>query len=92
MQKEYEMTPEVVAQYCQVSKVTVLNWIKTGKLEAFRLPSGHYRIEKEDFRDFLDRYDMPIREQFFESEPKKQYARQSPFCKGGSRRIWGTEG
>jgi excisionase family DNA binding protein len=61
------MTPKVVAQYCQVSKGTVLGWIRTGKLEAFRLPSGHYRIEKKDFQDFLDRYDMPIKEPLFKT-------------------------
>lgn len=59
-----------VAEYCQVSKSTVLKWIKDGKLQAFRLPSGHYRIDKEDFRDFLERWDMPIREGLFKSEGK----------------------
>lgn len=59
-----------VAEYCQVSKSTVLKWIKDGKLQAFKLPSGHYRIDKEDFRDFLERYDMPVKEELFKSEGK----------------------
>ncbi|MFA4836400.1 MAG: helix-turn-helix domain-containing protein [Dehalococcoidia bacterium] len=63
------MTPKIVAQYCKVSKGTVLKWIKTGKLQAYRLPSGHYRIDKGEFKDFLTRYDMPIDEHFFESAP-----------------------
>lgn len=66
------LTPIVVARYCQVSKSTVLKWIKDGILQAFRLPSGHYRIDKEDFRGFLERYDMPIKEELFGSESKKK--------------------
>ena len=62
------MTPHVIAQYCRVSKGTVLKWIKDGKLVAYRLPSGHYRVEKEDFKDFLLRYNFPVREEFFSSE------------------------
>ena len=51
-----------VARYCGVSKSTVLKWIKDSKLQAFKLPSGHYRIDKQDFRAFLERYDMPVKE------------------------------
>jgi excisionase family DNA binding protein len=66
------ISPKVVARYCQVSKSTVLKWIKDGLLQAFRLPSGHYRIDKEDFRDFLERYDMPIKAELFGSESEKE--------------------
>ncbi len=27
-----------------VSRWTLYNWLKTGKLQGFKLPSGHYRI------------------------------------------------
>ena len=66
------LTPRVVAMYCLVSKSTVLKWIRDGELQAFRLPSGHYRIAKEDFRDLLERYDMPIKEELFGSEFEKK--------------------
>jgi len=62
------LTPRNVAEYCQVSKSTVLGWIKSGKLESFKLPSGHHRIDKEDFREFLERWHMPVREDLFGSE------------------------
>ena len=55
------LTSKDIAAYCQVSKSTVLEWIKSNRLKAFRLPSGHYRIDKEDFRAFLIRWDMPVR-------------------------------
>jgi len=46
-QAEY-LTTGVVAQLCGVSKVTVLRWINKGHLNAFRLPEGHYRINKKE--------------------------------------------
>ena len=61
-----------VAMYCRVSKSTVIKWISDGRLKAFRLPSGHYRIDKEDFRAFLERYAMPIKEELFGSESEKE--------------------
>jgi excisionase family DNA binding protein len=44
------LTSRDIAVYCQVSKNTVLEWIKSGILKAFRLPSGHYRIDKKEVR------------------------------------------
>jgi len=61
-----------VADYCLVSRISVRRWIKGGKLSAIRLPSGHYRISIADFRYFLERYDMPVKEELFESESEKK--------------------
>ncbi len=55
------LTSRDIASYCQVSKSTVLEWIKSERLKAFRLPSGHYRIDKKSFKDFLEKYDMPVK-------------------------------
>jgi excisionase family DNA binding protein len=57
-----------IAAYCQVSKSTVLEWIKSERLKAFRLPSGHYRIDKKDFKDFLEKFNIPVRGWPFENE------------------------
>jgi excisionase family DNA binding protein len=70
--EQIPLTVKVAAEYCQVSKSTVLKWIKDGKLQAFKLPGGHYRIDREDFRDFLERWDMPIKEWLFKSESIKK--------------------
>jgi excisionase family DNA binding protein len=43
----------------------VLKWIKSGKLRAFSTPGGHYRVSAEDFRSFLEKYEIPIDESFF---------------------------
>ena len=70
------ITPSTVADYCQVSKSTALKWIRGGKLKAFKLPSSHYRIKKEDFRDFLERYHIPVEEWLVESESEKKGGEQ----------------
>ena len=50
-----------IAKHCGVSNTTVLRWITTGQLPAFRLPGGHFRIERDDFFKFLSKYSMPAR-------------------------------
>ena len=54
------LTTGAAADFCGVSKVTVLRWIQRGYLTAFRLPDGHYRVRREDFASFLQEHDMPI--------------------------------
>lgn len=66
------LTSRNIAAYCQVSKSTVLEWIKSNRLKAFRLPSGHYRIDKKDFKDFLERYNMPVKGWPFENKNDKE--------------------
>ena len=59
------LTAGIVAEYCGVSKVTVLRWIKKGYLAAFRLPGGHNRIRRDDFTEFLTKHSMPIHTHMF---------------------------
>ena len=61
-----------VADYCMVDRVTVRRWIKDGKLSAIKLPSGHYRCTLADFRDFLDRWHIPVEDWLLESKSKKK--------------------
>jgi excisionase family DNA binding protein len=49
-----------IANYCMVSKTTVRRWIENGKLRAIRLPSGHYRINRVDYRRFLESCEIPL--------------------------------
>ena len=60
-----------VADYCLVSGITVRRWIKDGKLRAMKLPSGQYRITIAGFREFLERYNLPIKAELFEPEHEK---------------------
>ena len=54
------VTTGFVAEHCGVSNATVLRWIERGRLSAFRLPEGHYRINRECLIDFLTRYKIPV--------------------------------
>ena len=65
-------TTSEVARYCAVTNDGVLKWIKSGKLRAFSTPGGHYRISAEDFRQFLQQYDMPIDESFFRGSKRQR--------------------
>ena len=65
------LTTSEVAAYCQVTNDGVVKWIKAKKLRAYSTPGGHYRIRRSDFREFLERYGMPIDAEFFSSERKK---------------------
>ena len=65
-------TTSEIARYCAVTNDGVLKWIKSSKLRAFSTPGGHYRISAEDFRSFLQRFDMPVDESFFRGSKKER--------------------
>ena len=65
-------TTSEVAHYCAVTNDGVLKWIKSNKLRAFSTPGGHYRVSAEDFRSFLEKFDIPIDESFFHDTPKER--------------------
>ena len=55
-----DLTTGEVARYCQTTHFTVNNWIKAGKLRAYRTPGGHHRVRPDDFLEFLTTYRLPI--------------------------------
>lgn len=65
------LTTGDVAEYCHVTTMTVLNWINAGQLKAYQTPGGHYRVKRDDFKDFLKRHDMPLRVDLFPEEQRK---------------------
>ena len=65
------LTTSEVARYCQVTNDGVVKWIKAKKLKAYSTPGGHYRIRKSDFKEFLERFGMPVDQDFFTEERKR---------------------
>lgn len=59
-----DLTTGEIARYCQTTYFTVNNWIKTGKLQAYRTPGGHHRVSQEHFLAFLTAYQLPVPEEF----------------------------
>ncbi len=54
------VTIKSISCYCMVSPCTVRRWIKDGKLNAIRLPGGHFRVTTQDFKDFLKQNNIPF--------------------------------
>ena len=52
-----------VAKHCHVSHAAVCNWVKAGKLKAYRTPGGQYRIEPSVLLAFMKQHEMPIPEE-----------------------------
>jgi len=59
MKRRTAVTTGDIAAHCQVSAVAVINWIKSGKLQATTTPGGHRRVSLDHLRDFLQRHGMP---------------------------------
>jgi excisionase family DNA binding protein len=59
------LTASDVARYCGVTSVTVSRWIRGNRLRAYTTPGGHYRIRKQDFREFLESSGLPVEERYF---------------------------
>lgn len=53
------LTTRKVAEMLSVAQSTVERWITLDRLPAIRLPSGHYRIRREDVEKLLRRPPTP---------------------------------
>ncbi|HIE28190.1 TPA: helix-turn-helix domain-containing protein [Candidatus Poribacteria bacterium] len=71
MTKKKIFTTGQAAKYLKVSSVTVYNWIRAGKLEAYKTPGGQYRIVPEVLIDFMEKHNMPIPEAMSPFMPKR---------------------
>lgn len=60
MSDERPLSTGEVARLLHVTPVAVLRWIRAGKLTAYRVPGGHYRIARSEFRKFLTDNQIPI--------------------------------
>lgn len=50
--KEYYSTVEA-AELCNVTRFSIINWAKTGKLKSCTTPGGHRRIFRGDLLAFI---------------------------------------
>lgn len=48
-----------ISKICGVTTQTVQSWIDRGVLKAFRTPGGHRRVKREDFIEFLHKFQFP---------------------------------
>ena len=52
-------TTNEAAYHCNVSFQSVIKWVESGKLKAYKTPGGHRRILLKDFMRFLEEHKMP---------------------------------
>lgn len=50
-----------VARRCGVTQRAVIYWIEQGKLEAYRTPGGHRRVEEPDLLAFMEQHGIGTR-------------------------------
>lgn len=60
MSVEKAFTTGQVGHYCQVSRATVLKWIKRDHLQAYTIPGGYHRIPRSALLRFMHRYEIPV--------------------------------
>lgn len=60
MPEERPLSTGEIARLLHVTRVTVFAWIRAGKLNAYRVPGGRYRIARVEFRKFLADNQFPI--------------------------------
>jgi len=64
MNQQGTLTTRDIAKYCSVSQRTIVQWISEGKINVYRTPGNHSRVKREDFLEFLKKFNMLIPEDF----------------------------
>ncbi|MCK4850318.1 MAG: response regulator [Phycisphaerae bacterium] len=59
-----------IARFCQVTAVTVGNWIRSGKLKASRVPGGNYRVTADELVRFLQDAGMVVPSGLISQQPR----------------------
>jgi len=50
------------SKYCNVSPKSIINWIESGHIEAYKTVGGHRRIKMSDLENFMKKQGIPIPE------------------------------
>lgn len=54
------LTVAQASEYCRVSSKTIINWVESGYIEAYKTVGGHRRIKKVNLEAFMERQGIPI--------------------------------
>lgn len=52
-----------LARWCGVTRDTIANWVKDGRIPVFKTPGGHHRVSADAARAFLVEHGFPIPEE-----------------------------
>ena len=56
------LTVATASEYCRVSPKTIINWVESGYIEAYKTVGGHRRIKKKNLEAFMEKQGIPIPE------------------------------
>lgn len=73
-----------IARLLDCSPRTVSNWVDSGKLEGYRLPSGYRRVKRDDFIKFCLDNKIPVPQTVELFDEKSLYT--------AIKRVWGPKG
>lgn len=65
------LTVAKASEYCNVSPKTIINWVESGYIEAYKTVGGHRRIKKNNLESFMKKQGIPIPEKEKEEERKR---------------------
>lgn len=65
------MTVAEASKYCNVSPKTIINWIDTGHIKAYKTVGGHRRIQKANLEIFMKKQGIPVPEMKDSQERKR---------------------
>ncbi len=71
-----------IARICQVTTVTVGNWIRSGKLKASRVPGGNYRVTAAELVRFLQDIGMAVPSRLIGQQPRVLIISDDPAATG----------
>lgn len=54
------LTTFQAARICGADISSIINWIKSGRLKAYKTPGGHRRIRRADLLDMIARFNLPV--------------------------------
>lgn len=64
MMQAKALTISEISELCQVATATVLQWIREGKLKAYRSPGKSSCVAANDLMIFFKKYNLPVPENF----------------------------
>lgn len=56
------LTVYKASQFCNVSPKTIINWVESGHIKAYKTVGGHRRINRSDLLAFMQKQGIPIPE------------------------------
>ncbi len=65
------LTVAKASEYCRVSAKTIINWVESGHIEAYKTVGGHRRIKKDVLEAFMKKQGIPIPADEIDGERKR---------------------